>query len=107
MISTLIDTLIAEHALELLMIAVQCGVLRIAWSKFKKYSNKSKARDDAVRSLLRADIISMSHKSIKQGYIALYNRENLMDMFKAYKALDGNGAVKELYEQALRLPHGD
>lgn len=107
MLSTLIETLIAEHTVELIMVAVQCGVLKLAWNKLRKYSDKSKARDDAVRSLLRTEIISMCHKSIKQGYIPLYNRENLVDMLKSYKALNGNGAVKALYEEAMELPHGD
>lgn len=102
-----VSKLIASHWTEIAMIAVDCGVLKFAWNKFKQYTKMSEARDNAVRSLLRADIISMCHKSIKQGFIPLYNRENLIDMYHSYKTLGGNGAVKEIYEQALELPHGE
>lgn len=100
----MIETLIIEHSLEIVMVAIQCGVLKYAWNKFRKYADKSEARDDAVRSLLRADIISMCHKSMTKGYIVLYNRENLIDMHTAYEALGGNGAVKSIYEQTMNLP---
>lgn len=96
--------IVEEHLLELIMVAIQCGVLKYAWNKFSAYSKKTEARDDAVRSLLRTDIVSLCHKSFEKGYIVLYNRENLIDMFKAYKILGGNGAVESIYKKTMELP---
>ena len=62
------------------------------------------ARDDAIRSLLRTEIISINHKSEEKGFIPIYNLENITDMYRSYKALGGNGAITEIYNKVLQLP---
>jgi len=42
---------------------------------------------------------------MEQGFIAIYNLENVNDMHKSYKALGGNGAIDLIYHQAIQLPH--
>ena len=84
------EQFIAQHWAEIIIIAAQCGILKIGYTVLQKYLQRTEARDDAIRSLLRTEI---------------YNLENLMEMFKSYKALGGNGAITKIYEQTIRLPH--
>lgn len=97
--------LLENHWLDIAVILIQCGALKIAYDYVKKFVKKQDARDDAVRSLLRTEIINICHKSMERGYIAIYNLENVIDMYKSYKALDGNGAIDTIYEQTIVLPH--
>ena len=99
------EQFVAQHWAEIIIIAVQCGILKIGYTVLQKYLQRTEARDDAIRSLLRTEIISICYKSLEQGYIAIYNLENLIDMYKSYKALGGNGAITQIYEQTTRLPH--
>ena len=72
--------------------------------KFKKYIDRAEARDNATRSLCRAEMISICHKAQKENCIAYYNLENLEHLFEAYKALGGNGAMEKLYNKTIKLP---
>lgn len=99
------EQFIAQHWAEIVIIIVQCGILKVGYALLQKYLHRTEVRDDAIRSLLRTEIISICYKSLEQGYIAIYNLENLIDMYKSYKALGGNGAITQIYEQTTKLPH--
>lgn len=90
---------------------LQSGLLGILWKMYGKYradieerNKKEVARDDAIRSLLRTEIISINYKSEEKGFIPIYSLENIMDMYRSYKALGGNGAITEIYNKVLQLP---
>lgn len=97
-----------SHAVTIVTILVNCGimsgVLKFAYSKFKKYIDRAEARDNATRSLCRAEMISICHKAQKENCIAYYNLENLEHLFEAYKSLGGNGAMEKLYNKTIKLP---
>lgn len=95
---------ITEHWAELISLAIQLGIFKVAWGLYKKYDARAEARDDAIRSLLRTEIIHICHRADEKGYIEVYNLENLNDMYKAYHVLGGNGAIKVMYEQAQQHP---
>ncbi len=97
--------LLQAHWFEIIIVCIQCGALKLAYEILKTYRKKTEARDDAIRSLLRTEIIGICHKSMEQGFIAIYNLENVNDMHKSYKALGGNGAIDLIYHQAIQLPH--
>lgn len=99
------EQFIAQHWAEIIIIAAQCGILKIGYTVLQKYLQRTEARDDAIRSLLRTEIIHICYKAQEQGYIEIYNLENLVDMYKSYKALGGNGAITEIYEHTTNLPH--
>lgn len=92
--------ILIEHWFAILSLVIQSGLLGSIWAYFKK----SKARDDATLSLCRAEIIALCYKAKEDGFIAYYNVENLDKLFKAYSALGGNGAAKELVKQTKLLP---
>ena len=103
---------ITAHGLTILNLLIQCGLIKFAVGMYRNYKvqvvereTKAEALHEGMRSVLRAEIISMYYKSEAQGYIAIYNLENLTDMYSAYKTLGGNGAITEIYHKALALPH--
>lgn len=95
------------HWLAILTFLVQCGVFKFLYSFVGEYRKRDKARDNAVRSLLRTEIINICHKTEEKGFLPIYNLENINDMYKAYKALGGNGAIDELYSQTKSYPHNN
>ena len=102
---------IQTHIGTTVSLLLQSGLLGILWKIYAKYRaeiearNKQEvARDDAIRSLLRTEIISIYHKSEEKRFIPIYNMENIIDMYRSYKALGGNGAITEIYNKVLQLP---
>lgn len=71
---------------------------------FKRIGQEVTATRNGMREVLRKDLIQMYNKGIAQGYLKIYERENLCDMFKSYEALGGNHGIKDLVEKALDLP---
>lgn len=96
---------IQTHWITILTLLVNCGVFKYLYNFLKEYKERDAARDDATRSLLRTEIINICHKAEEKGYLPIYNLENLNDMFRAYKALGGNGAISELYNHVKNYPH--
>ena len=101
-----------ENWMPFLTMLVQGGLLKYAYKIYKDIMNhaeeqkeKDQAMKTAIRSLLRAEIISLCHKSQLTGYIALYNLENLNDMYNAYHLLGGNGSISKIYSKAIQLPN--
>lgn len=95
----------SEHWIAVLTFLIQCGVFKFLYSFIHEYRALNTARDNAVRSLLRSQIINIYHKAEKDGFLPIYNLENLNDMYKAYKALGGNGAIEQLYNQIKNYSH--
>lgn len=83
---------------------IQLGLLKFVWGLYKKYEAKAEARDGAIRSLLRTDIIHICHRAEEKGCIEVYNLENLDDMYQHYRTLGGNGAIKAMYESTKQHP---
>nr|DAH52991.1 MAG TPA: hypothetical protein [Caudoviricetes sp.] len=101
-----------------LSLFLQCGILKFLYEYLKENKRQEKAReeeerrkreahDQAIRSLLRTEIISIYHKAEEKGFLPIYNLENIDDMYKAYKTLGGNGAITELYNQVKNYPHNN
>lgn len=95
---------------------LETGVVGVLWRMYKGYqanetkkaqerAAQDKAMRDAMCSILRSDIFRICLKAERNGYIPLYDVENLSTMLPCYKALGGNGTAERLCEQALSLPH--
>lgn len=96
-----------EHWVVITSILIECGLVKYLSNFFKTYKAREAARDNAVRSLLRTEIINICHKAENKGFLPIYNLENLNDMYKAYKALGGNGAITDLCNQVKKYPHNN
>ena len=57
-----------------------------------------KAERDAIKCLLRAEMLSTYYKNKDEGKIRQYDRENFALSYKAYKALRGNSFIDDINE---------
>ena len=97
-----------------LMIANGLLTLVVSWAGWKlnkyrrleeKRERKEIARDNLQLAVARAMIIRECNHYIAKGYAPLYALDSISDMYKAYHALGGNGAVTGIYNEFLTLPH--
>jgi hypothetical protein len=63
-----------------------------------------KSLKEGLLSLLRAELIRSHDKYTKKRLCPLYAKEALEKAYKAYSALGGNGAMKQVFEETMRLP---
>lgn len=52
-------------------------------------------------------LIQLCQSFLKQGYMTSGQYEQLVEFFKVYAGLGGNGQAKEYYERTLKLPLKD
>lgn len=55
----------------------------------------------------RFRLIQLCQSFLKQGYMTSEQYEQLVEFFKVYAGLGGNGQAKEYYERTLKLPLKD
>ena len=80
------------------------GICGLTVASVKKHHKKNDAVTDAVRSLLRTEIIRQYEKYSERGYFPIYAREPLRMAHDAYAALGGNSVATELYNRTVELP---
>lgn len=56
-----------------------------------------------VRSLLRKEIIDYYNHYMDLGYIPIFAMENVIDMYRAYHRLGGNGTITKIVEELKDL----
>ena len=56
-----------------------------------------------VRSLLRKEIIDYYNHYMDLGYIPIFAMENVIDMYRAYHRLGGNGTITMIVEELKEL----
>lgn len=78
-----------------------CGFVM---KNFNKKVKKFQATERGVQALLRNSIIQTYNSAMHNGYLKIYERENVEHMFEEYTALGGNGVVKGLIEKMYQLP---
>ena len=71
---------------------------------FKASHKKTKAIQDGLQALLRAEIIRQHEKYIERGNCPLYAKDALRREYDAYHALGGNGVITDLYRDIISLP---
>jgi len=74
------------------------------WQAYQKLHKKNIAIQNGVQALLRAQIIQVYNKYMERGYLPIYERENIDELCKQYKALGGNGVITGLIEKLNELP---
>ena len=73
-------------------------------SKLKKDKAREKAVEEGVQALLRNELMREYREYKIKGEISILDKDNIEAMFKQYQNLGGNGTVKELTEEILKLP---
>lgn len=69
----------------------------------KKNAKKEKAIENGVQALLRNELIREYRDYKTKGSMSILDKENMEDMFEAYENLEGNGTVKELYDEMMNI----
>lgn len=62
-----------------------------------------KSHMDLIVSSYRFRLVQLCKQFIKQGYIYPDQQDQLVEFYKLYRALGGNGQAKEYYETAMKL----
>lgn len=67
----------------------------------------SKRYLEIILASYRFRLIQLCQSFLKQGYMTSGQYEQLVEFFKVYAGLGGNGQAKEYYERTLKLPLKD
>lgn len=62
---------------------------------------------EIILASYRFRLIQLCQSFLKQGYMTSEQYEQLVEFFKVYTGLGGNGQAKEYYERTLKLPLKD
>lgn len=62
---------------------------------------------EIILASYRFRLIQLCQSFLKQGYMTSEQYEQLVEFFKVYAGLGGNGQAKEYYERTLKLPLKD
>lgn len=107
LIPTLLAACLGSSGLTGLVLAL----LQRRWAKQDKEAGKTAAEDkklDAVIAGLKVLTVDrvryLGQKYIDERSITLEDKENLQDMYHAYKALGGNGHLETVMAEVDRLP---
>lgn len=97
------EEFIAKHLFELLMTAA-VALLGAGYRGALKEIGKQRVEREAIKSLLRSEIITMHGRYVERGEIPIYVQENVQAMYQAYHELGGNGTVTKLVREIMELP---
>lgn len=76
---------------------------RLKREQEEKHNQEEAALKDGVLCLLRVKMIEYHAKYMELGYISSNAFQNWMLMYKAYKALGGNGMIEHMKEEIEEL----
>ena len=107
---------IAQHFIEIFFGLISAGLLafcRYIYTQMKMYqklAEEKKVSERYIEIILasyRFRLIQLCQSFLKQGYMTSGQYEQLVEFFKVYAGLGGNGQAKEYYERTLKLPLKD
>ena len=79
-------------------------ILGVLVSSLTIWLTMGRAIVDAVRCLLRAEIIRQNEKWMDKAYCPVYAKQALSKAYKAYHSLRGNDVGTALYHEVMGLP---
>ena len=97
------EEFIAKHLFELLMTAA-VALLGAGYRGALKEIGKQRVEREAIKSLLRSEIITIHGRYVERGEIPIYAQENVQAMYQAYHELGDNGTVTKLVREIMELP---
>lgn len=84
------------------------GMLGLGYRKLSKRLKTANQESDALRqgmrALLRDRLIQQYNYYTDKGRWPIYARDSMLDMYKQYKALGGNGAITSIMQDLEELP---
>lgn len=86
------------------------GTMTILLAAIQRRWKKSDDKDDSIKALVNAQKVLMVDRVrylgqgyIQVGQISLESKENLEEMYQAYKALGGNGHLETVMHEVEKL----
>lgn len=86
--------------------SIVVALLNRKWSKDDKNDSRIDAIVNADKVLMVDRVRWLSKQYMAQGCISLEDKENLKEMYAAYKALGGNGHLDTAMAEIEKLPVG-
>ena len=100
-----------EFAVTVLSGSVGAGIMAIVLAALQRRWKKKDGKDEAIASLVNAHKVLMidrvrylGSRYVRQKEVSLEDKENLHDMYAAYKSLGGNGHLETIMHEVDRLP---
>lgn len=83
------------------------GLMGYLIKRVRSVGSQTKAVELGVQALLRAQMIADYNHYAAKGFAPIYARENFENCYMQYKALGGNGVMKDLHEKFMALHTGE
>lgn len=74
------------------------------WAFLQKVVSKPRALDRLVLAIVQERFVNLAQDCIDQGYITKQQYKIMMDIYKPYKATDGDGLVDKYWSEVNKLP---
>lgn len=78
-------------------------LLQRKWAKQDRHDERVDALVDANKVLMIDKVRWLGKKYISEGEISLEDKENLLEMYQAYKRLGGNGHLDTVMDEVNHL----
>ena len=96
--------LIIKWVVPFILTTIASGAIAYSKGRYQRASDREKAIEEGLQSLLRAEIIRANDKYMGQGFCPVYAKEALKRAYQAYHTLGGNDVATKLYEDVMKLP---
>jgi hypothetical protein len=100
-----------ELLIGILGAGIGSGIMAIVQAALQRKWAKQDKRDDRIDALVNAQKVMMidrvkwlGNQYIRSKQIALSDKDTIVDMHKAYKALGGNGHLDVVMSEVEKLP---
>ena len=86
------------------VVGIVLAVLQRKWAKEDRKKDRMDALVSAQKVLMVDRVRHLGKSYISEKEISVGDKENLQEMYKAYKALGGNGHLDTIMKEIDRLP---
>ncbi len=76
-------------------------------ARIKSVATQTKAVEQGVQALLRAQMIADYNRYASKGFAPIYARESFENCYQQYHALGGNGVMTDLHRKFMALKTGE
>ena len=80
------------------------SLITVLWQNIKTYHKKMESIKSGVKILLKNEITNYYYEAILKNSITLFEKEMLIELYKQYKNLEGNGLIENLIEKIDTIP---
>ena len=99
----MVNTIITV-AVTTVVTSIVTGIISHFKSKKKQYTKNTKALENGMLSLLRAEIIRQHDKYTARECCPIYAKDALEKAYASYHSLGGNGTITKIYNDTMALP---